>query len=126
MNLRLMKPRLRPAGSTALVITRPWYWAETATRPPPGDSNTCTGPCFVRNATSSANVVKVGIAGSLSGDATGLAALGVELHARATRSGHDVHQLRSTNCMALPSDFFICEREDTPMRARFEIGSKHR
>ena len=32
--------QLDPALSTALVITRPWYFADSATRPPPGDSST--------------------------------------------------------------------------------------
>src|SRR5258708_2644268 len=59
MNLRFTKPRLRPVGSTALVMTRPWYFADTATRPPLGDSNTLTGPKREREATSSANVVTV-------------------------------------------------------------------
>src|SRR5260370_37208791 len=59
MHLRFTKRRLRPVGSTALVMTRPWYLADTATRPPLGDSNTLTGPNRERKATSSANVVTV-------------------------------------------------------------------
>src|SRR5260221_6454704 len=63
MNLRLMNPRLWPVGSTAFVSTRPWYFADTAIRPPSGDSKTLTGPNFDRNATSSAKVVNDGGAG---------------------------------------------------------------
>src|SRR5262249_55228705 len=36
--------------------TRPWYRAETPTLPPAGVVSTRTGPCFSRNARSSANV----------------------------------------------------------------------
>src|SRR5437763_10280459 len=81
-----MKPRLRPLGSTELVITRPWYLADTATRPPAGDSSTLIGPKRARNATSSSNVLKLGIAFSLSGPV----AFGVELQATEANNAHDI------------------------------------
>src|SRR5262249_8110457 len=86
MNLRLMKPRLRPSGSTALVITRPWYFADTATRSPLGDSKTLSASNLARKATSSVNVVKLGMVFSFSRGAIGLAACGVEVQATAKRS----------------------------------------
>src|SRR5260221_13773529 len=56
MNGRLIQPRLAPEASTALVITRPWYVAETATRAPDGAARTRTGACRFRKARSSAKV----------------------------------------------------------------------
>jgi hypothetical protein len=56
MKARWIQPRLRPFSEAALVITRPWYCAESATFEPPSPLKTITLPCFSRNARSSAKV----------------------------------------------------------------------
>src|SRR6187551_3679145 len=56
-----MKPRLALPGPTALVITRAWYWLDTAIRPPFAALNTLIGACCDKKATSSSNVLLVGV-----------------------------------------------------------------
>src|SRR5882724_6504852 len=77
MNLRLMKPRLRPPAPTALVITRAWYWPETAMRPPLAELSTFTGPYFERNARSSSKLTGEGDAGGGVGGGVLMAGLAV-------------------------------------------------
>src|SRR5439155_1422122 len=76
-------------------MTRPWYLADTATRPPPGDSSTLMAPNLERKATSSSNVMTLAIGFSLSG----LVGLGVEAQPTRANNAHDIHVERLRSVM---------------------------